>query len=125
MKAVHLPNTFDLIGVYTLARGFDWHLPLRRWQPGKPRVPLDLTGMTARLEIFDTQHSRRPPWVFSTASGHIVLGGAEGAIDIRLASADTQSITATACRYRLIFTDALGGEAVLLRGRLAVLGSCQ
>jgi hypothetical protein len=111
----------DLTGAYAITRGFPWALPLTRLQPVRPRTPVDLTGMTARFEIFDTLAQRRPPWVFSTDSGHITLGGATGAVDITLAAADTRSIRATACRYRLLFTDSLGDESVFLRGRLAVL----
>jgi hypothetical protein len=90
-----------------------------------PRRLVDLTGMTARFEVFDTLHQRRAPWVFSTASGHITLGGATGEVLIHLSAADTLSIEATACRYRLIFTDSLGEEAVFARGRLAVLEKCK
>jgi hypothetical protein len=113
---------FDLIGKYAVTRGFPWSLPLMRLQSAKPRVPLDLTGMQARFEIYGTsRHHHRLPWEFSTATGHIHLGGAQGTVDIRLGPSDTELIRSTACRYRLIFTDSLGDESILLRGRLAVL----
>jgi hypothetical protein len=111
---------FDLTGKYVVTRGFPWALAMTRLQSQRPRVPVDLSGMKARFEIHDTQHRHRAPWVFSTDSGHIVLGAA-GTVDIRLADTDTESIRATACRYRLIFADSLSNESVLLRGRLAVL----
>jgi hypothetical protein len=115
------PASFDLIGQYALTRGFPWHLPLTRLQSARPRRPVDLTGMRARFEVYDTLRQRHRPWVFSTDSGHLTLGDEAGTVDIRLAAEDTARITATACRYRLIFLDSWGRGAVLLRGRLAVL----
>jgi hypothetical protein len=116
-----LLSELNLLGDFAVTRGFPWHAHMARLQSRCPRVPVDLTGMKARLEVFDTLHLRRAPWVFSTETGHIELGGGTGEFDIRLAAADTLGITATACRYRLIFTDALGEERILARGRLAVL----
>ena len=118
-------KTFDLLAPYAITRGFPWKLALTRLQSRTPRVPVDLTGMTARLEIYDTQHCRRPPWTFDSATGHIALVGATGEVDIRLSAADTQGIAATACRYRIVFAGAAGAESIFLRGRLAVLEAWQ
>jgi hypothetical protein len=116
-----MTTTFDLLGDFAITRGFPWAWRLTRLQSRCPRVPVDLSGMTARFEVYDTLHPRRAPWIFSGASGHVTLGGATGDVDIELSAADTESIAATAARYRLIFTDALSDETVFARGRLAIL----
>jgi hypothetical protein len=115
---------FDLLDIHALTRGFPWSLDFTRKNPDR-RTPIDLTGCAARLEIFDTQRTRRPPWVFSTTSGHITLGGSAGTFACWLSAADTTALDATAARYRIIFTDSQGNDDLYLRGRLAVLESCK
>ena len=60
------------------------------------------------------------PLVFSTVSGHIVLGGVAGTVAIDLDETDT-ALAAERASYRLYFTDSLGIETLLLRGRLGLL----
>ena len=110
---------FDLIGDYALRRAFPWRLSVRRLQPGPARKAVDLTGMSARFEIYDNLCARRPPWTFAVVIDAPPTGG--GLID--MSADDTRAIQTTAARYRLLFTDSLGDESVLLTGRLAVLES--
>jgi len=112
--------TFDLLGDHAITRNFSWRFSFRRLQPGKHpqnRQPVDLTGLTARLEIFDTQKARNTPHVFSTE--HPL--GEDGEVAFVLSGAETRSIPITAARYRVVFSDPSGEQSVLLRGRLAVL----
>jgi hypothetical protein len=115
---------FDLTGIHALERGFPWTFAFTRKNPDR-RTPVDLSGTTARLEIFDTQHPRKPPVVFSTASGHVTLGGAAGSFTCSLSAPDTALLNITAARYRVIFTDGQGADDLYLRGRLAVLEPCK
>jgi len=115
----HAANTFDLIGDHAITRNFSWRFSFRRLQPGKHhRQPVDLTGLTARLEIFNTQSGQRgSPRIFQTEQAL----GEDGEVAFSLTGAETRSIPITAARYRVVFTDPSGEQAVLLRGRLAVL----
>ncbi|MDR1424297.1 MAG: hypothetical protein LBI92_06830 [Azoarcus sp.] len=102
---------------HAIRRGFPWRLTLRRLQPGPARRPVDLTGMNAAFEIYDTGAPRRPPWAFVCQ----IADPASGIVRIALTAAETASIRAASARYRLVFTDSLGDAAVLLYGRLALL----
>lgn len=108
---------FDLVGPYAMVKGLPWSFELTRKAGGQP---LDLTGCAARLVIIDVLDPTAPALEFSTASGHIVLGGAAGTITIELPETLT-AFAATRVRYRLYFTDSLGREGLLLRGRLGIL----
>jgi hypothetical protein len=113
-----LARQYDLLGDCAVVRGLPWSLFFTRRQ--HDRAPIDLTGCAARLEVFDTRRPRAP-WVFSTTSGHITLGGDAGTVDIALSGEDTAQIRTTAARYRIVFTDSQQHDAIYLRGRLAVL----
>ncbi|MCL2076065.1 MAG: hypothetical protein FWH15_06455 [Betaproteobacteria bacterium] len=108
-------RTFDLTGIHAITRGFVWSFAFRRLQPN--RRPVDLTGLTARLEIFNSQNERGKPRSYPTE--HPL--GADGAVAFRLSGAETRAITATAARYRVVFTDPAGESQIYLRGRLAIL----
>jgi len=108
-------TTFDLIGGYAIERGFAWSFGFRRLQ--RNRHPVDLTSLTARLEIFNTQRERGTPLSYPTET----TLGADGWVTFRLTGTETRAIAATAGRYRIIFRGASGEETVFLRGRLAIL----
>jgi hypothetical protein len=116
----HAAGVLALLGPFALRRGFPWRFAFRRLA-APARHPVDLTGCAARLEIYDALRPRHLPWVFSTASGEITLGGAAGTFACHLTAAATAPIHATAGRYRIVFTDSLGDEQVFLFGRLAIL----
>lgn len=110
---------FDLVGPYAIEKGFPWELFFTRLQPD--RTPVDLTGCSAEFLLFDATKPDAPPLRFSTASGHVALGGPAGTVAIRLGDTDTRSISAAHSRYRLVFTDAAGIDDLYFRGRVAYL----
>lgn len=112
---------FDLLGPHALVRGLPWSLNFTRLA-GAQKTPVDLTGCAARLVITGLLETAEPPepLEFSTASGHIVLGGVLGTVAIDLDEEDTAEIPDRAL-YRFYLADALGKETLLLRGRLGVL----
>lgn len=113
---------FDLVGKYAMVKGLPWSLAFTR-KAGAAKVPVDLTGCSARLVIVDLLAAAAPetlPPEFSTASGHIALGGAAGTVTITLDEEDT-ALDYERASYRLYLTDALGVETLLLRGRLALV----
>jgi hypothetical protein len=109
----------DLVGAYGLQRGFVWNFTFRRLQPS--RQPVDLTGLSARLEIFSTQRATETP-VAVLESGPL---GADGRVVFGMTGDETRALPTSAARYRIIFADGAGNRAVFLRGRLAVLEECQ
>ena len=113
-----LGAVLDLVGPYAIVKGLPWAFKFTR-KAGPGKVPVDLTGATARLEIHDLL-AGGPPVEFSTASGHIVLGGAAGTVDVALTAGETL-LAAQRARYRLYLTPAGGREQLLLRGRLGLL----
>ncbi|MDR3352771.1 MAG: hypothetical protein LBO00_07225 [Zoogloeaceae bacterium] len=120
------PREFNLIGGYAIRKGFHWSIQMARLVTRLPRVMVDLSGMQCRMEIYDTRHPRKPPLTYSTQTGHIVLSGAAGTIEINIPAADTALLDPnTAGRYRLIFVDSLGREGVYVGGRIAILESDQ
>lgn len=109
----------DLVGDHAMVKGLPWSLRFTR--TAKPsNMPIDLTGCSARLVITNPLDAAAAPLVFSTASGHIVLGGVAGTVDIDMDETDT-TIAAIRINYRLYFTDSLGLEKLLMRGQLALL----
>lgn len=110
---------FDLLGRYAMVKGLPWSFAFTR-KAGPQKTPVDLTGCSARLVIFDLLDAAVLPLEFSTVSGHITLGGVLGTVTIDLDDAET-ALTAERASYRLYFTDALGRETLLLRGRLGLI----
>lgn len=110
---------FDLVGDYAMVKGLPWSLRLTR-KAGPGKIPVDLTGCTARLVIKDLLDDGATPDEFSTAGGHIVLGGMAGTIDIDLPETLTD-LAAVRASYRLYLTPPGGKEILLLRGRLALV----
>jgi len=110
---------FDLVGDYAIVKGLPWSLRFTRYA-GPSKTPVDLTGCSARLVIYNLLDAAALPLGFSTVSGHITLGGALGTVAIEL-DEDTAALTAERAAYRLYFTDSLGVETLLLRGRLGLL----
>jgi len=110
---------FDLRDHNAMVKGLPWHLGYTH-KAGPLKAPVDLAGCSARLVIDNPLDATQAPAEFSTASGHIVLGGVTGRVDIDLDETDTL-LAGTRARYRLYFTNSLGKESLLLRGSLALL----
>ncbi len=110
---------FDLVGDYAIVKGLPWSFRFTRYA-GPLKTPVNLTGCSARLVIFNLLGAAALPLAFSTVSGHIVLGGALGTVAIDL-DGETTVLAAGRATYRLYFTNSLGIETLLLRGRLGLL----
>jgi len=110
---------FDLVGDYAMVKGLPWSLRFTRYA-GPAKTPVNLTGCSARLVIFNLLDAAALPLAFSTVSGHIVLGGMLGTVAIDL-DGETTALASERATYRLYFTDSLGVETLLLRGRLGLL----
>lgn len=114
---------FDLLGPYSIVKGLPWSLRMTR-KAGAAKTPVNLTGCHARFVIFDMLDVGANPVVepfeVSDVTGEVVLGGNAGTIAIDLDETQT-ALTAQRARYRLYFTDALGVESLLLRGRLGLV----
>jgi hypothetical protein len=58
------------------------------------KVPIDLTGLSARMHIRERDNSPDPAEMeLTTVNGRITLGGVTGQIDIILGATDTDTIT--------------------------------
>lgn len=110
---------FDLRDHNAMVKGLPWHLGYTH-KAGPQKTPVDFTGWSARLVIDNPLDADQAPVEFSTASGHIVLGGIAGTVDIDLDETDTQ-LAGTRARYRLYLVDSLGKGRLLLRGSLALV----
>jgi hypothetical protein len=113
------PTAFDITGRRAILKGLPWSFRFTRLGPDKQ--PIDLTGCSARLQIFDALASRSaPPLVtLTSAGGEIALGGAAGTVAITLGDV-SGGFAAKNLRYRLYFTDSLGDEDLYFYGRLGL-----
>ena len=109
-------TVFDLVGKYAIEKGLPWTFRYA----GPAKTPVDLTGSSARLEIFDSLNGQliASP---SSGAGEIALGGAAGTVFVSLLGSVSAVWTATHLRYRFIFTDAQGVDRIFLRGRLGLV----
>lgn len=113
-------TVFDLVGKYSIEKGLPWSFRCTRYA-GPAKTPVDLTGLVARLDIFDAFVPGAPVLSVGSASGEIILGGIAGTVAAALSAAQTGAIAATHLRYRLTFIDTQFVEHVFLRGRLGLL----
>lgn len=112
-------TTFDLVGKYAIEKGLPWSFRCARYA-GPGRTPVDLTGCSARLEIYNALTSELIA-TLSSADGDIALGGPAGTVVTALAGAVSGAWSATHLRYRFYFTDSLGVERLFMRGRLGLV----
>lgn len=113
-------TVFDLVGKYAIEKGLPWSFRCTR-KAGPSKTPVDLTGLAARLDIYDALQPGLPILSVDTVSGGVVLGGSDGSIVANLSAAATRAITAPHLRYRLILIDANAVEQGFMRGRLGVI----
>lgn len=90
------------------------------WKAGKPPVPVDLTGCTARMHVRATVEAGEVLLSLSTADGHIELGGPAGTITLRLSAEETAAITWRLGVYDLEIVHADGTVRRLYAGRVTV-----
>jgi len=112
-------TTFDLIGKYAIEKGLPWSFRCARFT-GRAKTPVDLTGSSARLEIYNALTGELVATLDDSA-GDIVLGGPAGTVDVALAAQVSAGWSATHLRYRFFFTDSLGVERLFMRGRLGLV----
>lgn len=112
-------TVFDLVGKHAIEKGLPWTFRCARYA-GPAKTPVDLTGSSARLEIYDSMSGALIASL-SSESGEIVLGGPAGTVLVTLAGAVSAAWTASYLRYRFIFTDSLAVERIFLRGRLGLV----
>ncbi|MCY1167132.1 hypothetical protein D9M73_70890 [compost metagenome] len=70
------------------------------WQDSN-RVPIDLTGYTARMQIRERLAATTTLANMTTENGGITLGGAAGTIDLLLTAVETAAISAIRGVYDL------------------------
>lgn len=110
---------FDLVGQHAIEKGLPWQLRFTRYA-GPAKTPVDLTGLSARLEIFDALVPGAPILTLRDTTGDITLGGMAGTVAADLSGAASAAITAKHLRYRLFFV--VGGvDHLYMRGRLGLL----
>ena len=83
--------------------------------------PVDLTGYTARLQVRETLAATTTLVSLTTENGGITLGGTAGTIELLIAPADTDDLTATRAVYDLEVISAAGKVTAILEGSI-VLG---
>ncbi len=74
---------------------------VRGWTYKPGGVAADLTGCTARMQVRAEIESEDVLLQLTTENGRIILGGAAGTIDLRIAAIDTAAITWDAGCYDL------------------------
>lgn len=87
------------------------------WQDTESGPPIDLTGVTARMEIDDRIGGATV--LLSTANGGILPLAADGLISIQTAHANFVALAVGQYRYRLILTYA-SGDWTLMAGKLVL-----
>lgn len=90
------------------------------YKAGTPKVPVDLTGCTARMQIRATPDATEVLLELTTENGRIALGGTSGEITLLLTPEETAALTWTSGIYDLELVWASGRVKRLLRGGVAV-----
>lgn len=62
------------------------------WKAGTPKVPVDLTGCTARMQVRAEVESPTVLLELTTTNGGITLGGVAGTVDLYVSDEDTAAI---------------------------------
>jgi hypothetical protein len=85
------------------------------WKTGKPRVPVNLTGATARLQVRSNVVATTVLLELTTSNGGISLGGTDGSIELFLSPSATTAIPWSLGVYDL-FVYMPSGDTVHLIG---------
>lgn len=75
----------------TLLQGETYRKTLT-WKVGKPALPVDLTGCSARMQVRSTVDSPVVLLALSTDDGRIVLGGPAGTVQLLLSATETAAL---------------------------------
>lgn len=85
-------------------------------------VPVDLTGVAARMQVRATADAPDPPVVdITSASGKIVLGGSAGTVRLIVDASVTAALTPGDYVYDVVFTWPGGTVQKFMRGSVEVL----
>lgn len=90
------------------------------WKTGKPPVPVDLTGASARMQIRATLESAAVLVELTTENGGIVLGGVAGTVALRLEAIATAAYAWSSGVYDLEVQFSDGTVRRLLSGGVSV-----
>jgi hypothetical protein len=77
------------------------------WKAGRPPMPVDLTGWTARLQMRSEIDAATVLLSLTTENGGITLGGTDGWIDLFISAEDTADITWRSAVYDLELVEPL------------------
>lgn len=87
------------------------------WQTGSSLVPVNLTGMTAKMQIRDSADNAL---LTLTETAGITLGGAAGTIVITLTEEQTTALLIPIARYDLFLYGSSDYKKKLLKGTVTV-----
>lgn len=90
------------------------------WKAGPERLPVDLTGCTARLQARARVGDAETLLGLTSAADEILLGGTAGTVEIVMTGAETELLTWTKAVYHLEITFPSGRVKRFLRGAIAV-----
>lgn len=103
-----------------IKQGADWLFTFTMYtqQDTDPRVPIDLTGYTAKFEIRKTPN--HPAIVSLTQGAGITLGGALGTVQVRLEDAVTELLESGIYGYDLFLVDGSDWSECLFEGPIRI-----
>lgn len=90
------------------------------WKAGKPAVPVNLTGCTARMQVRATIDATAVLLELTSALGGILLGGVNGEITLFMNDTDTAAIDWFTGVYDLELTHSNGHVRRLMFGPVTV-----
>lgn len=96
------------------------------WIDPSTRLPIDLTGYTAKMQVRATAGGPAIFLDYNTSNGKIVLGGVTGTITIIIAPADTTTFTVAPewrrAVYDLFITKTADGSITMVaRGEFTIM----
>lgn len=83
--------------------------------PDSPKVPIDLTGYQAAMQVRKDYLDPSVLVDFSTANNKITLGGPAGTITLELSASETQALTRSGV-YDLEIISANGDQTRIIQG---------
>lgn len=85
------------------------------------KVPIDLTGYSAAMQVRKTYSDPTALITASTANGKITLGGILGTVSVVIPASDTSSVSFKRGVYDLELTSPTGVVSKLLRGDVEMI----
>lgn len=113
-----MADTFDefpIVRDFATVQDADWSKTFTYKIDG---TPVNLTGYTAELVIFDDYENKLG--TSTTSNGGITLGGAAGTITVTVSRTITNSLTASSYRYTLWLINGAGKRTPFSVGRFNI-----